>query len=247
MKNKNNDISQELLEAIERYLNGTMDLKERKDFDDYLKIDSDFRAQVEDVKTMLTGIETQALKEELNTFHQEIENKKSKIANYKKVRFLKLSKWAAAVAIVIAVGSICFFSISPNQKLYTKYFTPDPGLPTTMSSTNNFDFYDAMVSYKHGDYEKAIEKWIVLAEKHPKNDTLNYFIGMAHMNSKNVDEAIPFLERTVQSQDSFPLINEAYHYLGLAYLKEGNNKIAKKYFKSSNTDNSKKILSEITD
>lgn len=247
MKNKNNDISQEVLEAIERYINGTMDLKERKDFDDYLKIDSDFRIQVEEIKTILSGIETQALKEELNVFHQDIENQQNKKDNYKKIQFLKLSKWVAAAAVVIAMVSIWFFSSSPSQKLYAKYFAPDPGLPTTMSSTNNFDFYDAMVSYKHGDYKKAIEKWTVLLETKPQNDTLNYFIGMAHMNSKDVNRAIPFLERTVQSQDSFPLINEANHYLGLAYLKEGNIELAKKHFKLSKTDSSKKIILELTD
>ncbi|NJX14518.1 tetratricopeptide repeat protein [Tamlana crocina] len=247
MKNKNNDISQELLEAIERYVKGTMDLKERKDFDDYLKIDSNFRIQVEEVKTTIHAIEKQTLIEELNVFHQDIENKKIKKDNYNKIRFLKLSKWVAGAAVVIALLSIWFFSSSPNQKLYTKYFTPDPGLPTMMSSTNNFKFYDAMVNYKHGDYKKALEKWMLLAEKQPKNDTLNYFIGMAHMNSKDVTDAIPFLERTVQSQDSFLLKNEAHHYLGLAYLKEGNIELAKKHFKLSKTDSSKKIILELKD
>lgn len=222
-----------------------MELKERKDFDDYLKIDSDFRTQVEDVKTMINGIETQALKEELDIFHQDIEIKKSKKDNYKRIEFVRLSKIAASMAIIIAIGSIWFFSNLPNEKLYSKYFRPDPGLPSLMGSTNMPDFYKAMESYKQGDYQKAIAEWQVLNKAKPENDTVNYFLGLAHMANKTVAEAIPHLERVVQSEAPFPLINRAHLYLGLAYLKEGNTELAKKQLLASNTETSKRILAEM--
>lgn len=246
MKN-NSNISQELIEAIERYHKGTMNKKELKDFNDYLKIDPEFRIQVEDIKTMLLGIEAQSLKEQLDNFHDDIPNTIIKKPNNNKVRFLNYSKIAAAAAIIIAVGSIWFFSSSPNERLYAKYFKPDPGLPTTMSSTDNFDFYDAMVSYKHGDYQKAITKWQVIYEKQSNNDTINYFLGVAHLANKNIEDAIPFLEKTVQSQNAFPLINDAHYYLGLAYLNEGNRKLAKKHFSLSKTDIGKELVLKLTD
>lgn len=224
-----------------------MDEKELKDFNDYLKIDPEFRIQVEDIKTMLLGIEAQSLKEQLDNFHDDIPNSTIKKPNNNKIRFLNYSKIAAAAAIIIAVGSIWFFSSSPNEKLYAKYFKPDPGLPTTMSSTDNFDFYDAMVNYKHGDYEIAIDKWQTLVEKKPKNDTINYFLGVAHLANKNIEDAIPFLEKTVQSQNAFPLINDAHYYLGLAYLNGGNRKLAKKHFSLSKTDIGKELILKLTD
>ncbi|WP_339894049.1 tetratricopeptide repeat protein [uncultured Algibacter sp.] len=243
----NSDISKELLEIIERYINGSMTTQELKDFNQLLELDDDFKIKVADIKTMLTGIETQSLKEQLDEFHEDIPKTFIKKSVDKTVRYLNLSKMAAAAAIIIAVGSIWFFSTPENEKLYTNYFKPDPGLPTTMSSTDNFDFYDAMVKYKHGDYNIAIEKWQALVERKPENDTLNYFLGVAHLANKNVIDAIPFLERTVQSKDTFPLINDAHYYLGLAYLKEGNTELARIHIGLSNTNDAKELILKLTD
>ncbi len=224
-----------------------MTSQELKDFNQLIELDDGFKIKVEDVKTMLTGIEAQSLKEQLDEFHEDIPKTIVKNSIDKKVKFLNFSKIAAAAAMIIAVGSIWFFSTPQNEKLYANYFKPDPGLPTTMSSTDNFDFYDAMVKYKHGDYSIAINKWQTLVEKKPENDTLNYFLGVAHLANKNVIDAIPFLERTVESKDSFPLINDAHYYLGLAYLKEGNIELARKHLILSNIDTSKELISKLTD
>ncbi|MFD2725452.1 tetratricopeptide repeat protein [Hyunsoonleella rubra] len=245
----NSNIPQDLLEIIESYLDGTMTTQELKDFNRLLELDEDFRTQVEDVKTMLYGIEAQSLKEDLDEFHKDVSiTETEKNITSGKVRFLNYSKLAAAAAIVVAVGSIWFFSGNPNQSIYSKYYSPDPGLATTMSSSEtDFEFLDAMVNYKHGDYDLAIKKWGALSEKEPENDTLNYFIGSAYLANKNEAEAIPFLERAVEAEDDFVFLNDAYFYLGLAYIKEGNVELAKKYLTLSETDSAKIILSELTD
>jgi tetratricopeptide (TPR) repeat protein len=238
----NSNISQELLEAIERYINGTMEAKELKDFNEYLLIDDEFKTQVEDIKIMLLGIETQSLKEQLNEFHKDIPENKTD--NVNKIRFLSLRKIAVAAAIIIATGSFWFFNNPPNEKLYAKYFKPDPGLPTTMSSSDNFEFYDAMVHYKHGDYNVAIDKWSALNMKNPSNDSINYFLGVAHLANKNEEKAIPFLEKAVTNKQ-FTFLSDAYYYLGLSYLKDGNYIAAKKNLNLSDLDSSKSLLIEL--
>ena len=115
-----------------------------------------------------------------------------------------------------------------------------------MSSNNNFEFYDAMVSYKQGDYTTAINKWEKLLQAKPSNDTLNYFIGVAHLANKNEVEAIPFLN-VVTNYSNSAFLNESYYYLGLAYLKNNNVKLAKKNLNFSTVDNSKLILSKLND
>lgn len=243
---QNSNISQELFETIERYINNTMDAQELKDFNKLLEVDGAFKLQVEDIKNILLGIETQSLKEQLDDFHNEIP-KVTLNNSPKKTSFLFYSKIAAAAAIIIAVGSIWFFSSSPNQRLYAHYFKPDPGLPTTMGiGDDDFGFYDAMVNYKHGKYKLAIDKWKILSKKKPDNDTLNYFLGVAHLANKNEEDAIPFLERAVEDSD-FALLKDAHYYLGLAYLKFDNRTLAKKHLKLSNTEASKEILLKLTD
>lgn len=246
MKDKS-DISQELLEIIERYINGSMTSQELKDFNQLLELDNDFKVKVEDIKTMLLGIETQSLKEQLDEFHEGIPKTVVLNINKKKFEFFNFNKIAVAAAIIIAIGSIWFFNTPQNEKLYAKYFTPDPGLPTVMGTSDNFEFYDAMVNYKHGDYDIAIEKWELLQVKKPDNDTINYFLGVAHLANKNINDAIPFLERSIEAEDNFIFLDHAYLYLGLAYLKEGNIELAKKHLSLSNTDNSKELISKLTD
>ena len=223
-----------------------MNTRELNDFKQLLELDDEFKTKVEDIKTMLLGIENQSLKEQLDEFHKDLPKTKVKKPKDKKVRYLYYSKFAAAAALIIAVGSIWFFSTPQNEKLYTKHFKPDPGLPTTMSSTDNFEFYDGMVSYKHGDYDIAIEKWKTLNETNPENDTLNYFLGVAFLANKNVPDAIPYLENAADAEDNFAFLNDAYYYLGLAYMKEGNIELAKKNLSLSETDTSKLIFSKLT-
>lgn len=243
--NPNSNISQELLESIERYLNETMNLEELKTFEDKLNSDQAFKSQVEDVKTLLFGIEFQSLKEELNIFHESIINKENEKPS-SKVISLNFRKIAVAAVIIIAAGSFWFLNQNSNNKLYANYFTPDPGLATTMSETSNFEFYDAMVNYKQGDYKTAISKWEELYNIKPKNDTLNYFLGVAQMANKNEDKAISYLEKVTSLSDS-NFKNEAYYYLGLAYLKNDNLELAKKNLTFSTVDNSKALLSELND
>ncbi|MEZ4795705.1 MAG: tetratricopeptide repeat protein [Flavobacteriaceae bacterium] len=240
----NTNITQEQLEFIERCLNKTATSEELQAFNERLKNDKEFEVQVTDIKTLLLGIESQALKEKLNTFHEELlDNTNNKVAP---VKFLHFKKIAAAAILVIALGSFWFLSGNKNEKLYTKYFSPDPGLPTLMSENQNFVFYDAMVDYKQGEYKKAILKWEPLLKNSSKNDTLNYFLGMAQLANKQETKAIEYLQ-VVTNLDASAFKNEAYYYLGLAYLKANNVELAKKNLTFSTVDNSKKILTELYD
>jgi tetratricopeptide (TPR) repeat protein len=243
--NTNSNTSQEQLEAIERYINNTMAEDELKAFKAKLETDSEFKIQVEDIKTLLSGIEEQSLKEQLDDFHKDIKKQAYK-KDSAKVRYLQFRKLVAAAAIIIALGSFWLFNQNSNERLYSKYFTPDPGLPTTMSNSSNFDFYDAMVNYKQGDYKTAIKKWNLLNTNSPNNDTLNYFLGVAYLANKSEKEAIEFLEKSVKNEN-FSLIDDAYYYLGLSHLKEGNTELAKLYFKKSSVEKSQALISELED
>ena len=241
------DISQEEFEKIEAYLNGKLESNELIEFKAMLENDSDFKTKVEDIKTVLFGIETQELKEQLNIFHDDLEVEHTPIEGTEtKVRSIHWKKLAIAAVLIIAAGSFWFYNGNSNDKLYAKYFSPDPGLPTTMSSTANYEFYEAMVDYKQGNYITAISKWKTLQKVKPNNDTLSYFIGVAHLANKNEGKAISFLEHVTKNSE-FALSNDAHYYLGLAYLKKGNIEKAKANLQNSTIDNSKVLLSKLND
>lgn len=240
-------ITPEDFEYIENYLNGKLDSKDLQEFEQRLQTEPEFKAKVEEIKSVLIGIETQALKEQLHVFHEDIDTKttNSKIHNIKAHTF-NWKRLLIAAALIIAAGSFWFLNENSNERLYAKYFSPDPGLPTTMSSTADYEFYEAMVNYKQGDYKTAISKWETLQVKKPQNDTLNYFIGVAHLANKNEESAISFLEK-VSKNPEFVFVNDAYYYLGLAYLKTENIDKAKASLQNSTLENSHALLSELND
>ncbi|MEZ4801695.1 MAG: hypothetical protein R2797_02905 [Gelidibacter sp.] len=240
----NSNISQDLLETVERYYNGTMATEERAAFEARLQQDLAFNTQVEDIKTLLIGIETQSLKEKMNEFHDDLPIQMRIDEPSSKVRFLNFRKIAAAAIVIVALGSFWFLNHSGNEQLYNNYFKPDPGLPTTMSSSENFAFFDAMVDYKQGNYQKAISKWEKLHEESPQNDTINYFLGVAYLADDKANIALPYLEHTASRQESV-FNKDANYYLGLTYLKNNDIENAKKYLKLSHTENSKKLLKKL--
>lgn len=240
----NSNITPELLETVERYYNGTMARQERTHFEEQLHKDAAFKTLVEDLRITVLGIETQALKEQMEDYHKEVPTHNPLVTPTTKVRFLSFSKLAIAAGILITLGVFWFLSGSTNDRLYAKYFIPDPGLPTTMSASDNFAFYDAMVNYKQGDYHTAIAKWQKLEQKAPENDTLNYFLGVAYLADKNVEKAVPYLNKTTNNPESV-FLEDAYYYLGLAYLKSDKVEEASQAFQKSKSDKSREILKKL--
>lgn len=252
--NPNNNITQEELERIERYLNDTMPDEQRRQFEHQLNTDADFKLLVNDVKVLLLGIESASLKNNLDQFHDEMVPVKSldqpttsDASNRLKRTRIKMIKIMAAAAIILFVGSFWLESRSnATDRLFAKHFSPDPGLPTTMGANENFEFYDAMVNYKQGDYPTAISKWQALLASEQKNDTLHYFMGVAHLANGDEKEAINYLQNLTEN-DGNSFKKETAYYLGLAYLKADNVESAKKYLTFSGTESAQQLLSELND
>ena len=239
-----NDISQKEFERIEAYHNGKLLGDDLISFETKLNKDKDFRILVEDLRTVLFGIETQSLKEELDVFHKDITSIKTRVNDHSKVKTLNWKRLAVAAVLIIGLGSFWLLGENTNDRLYANYFTPDPGLPTTMSSNDQYEFYEAMVNYKQGKYKTAISKWETLHRVEQNNDTLNYFIGVAHLANKSEDLAIPYLKNAVVDKN-FPFANDANFYLGLAYLKINDVDKAIQSFENSDRPEANTILNKL--
>ncbi len=247
----NTNISQEQLETIERYLNNTMIHDERAAFEKKLETDTKFKLMFEDVKGSVLGIESAALKEKLNEYHSEMipvrELSSENSSNTTKSLRSRIFQLSIAASIALAFGLFYFMNQgSSSEKLFAKHFKVDPGLPTTMSTTTNYYFYDAMVNYKREEYTIAIEKWEGLLAEKPQNDTLNYFLGVANLAIGNEVDAIKYLKVASENQNNF-LKDDTYLYLGLAYIKAENIDMAKISLDKCNSEPCKDILSEIKD
>lgn len=244
--NNSENISQERFELIENYLEDKMSSVERTEFESRLITDPQLASQLEEVRSLILGIETAVLKDKMVAFHEDLTPVKSLETARSKGRN-PIWKWSVAAILIAAMGSFWMLrSGDQNDRLFAEHFSPDPGLPTTMSTTSNYVFYEGMVNYKQGDYKTALEKWSAIKDHSMGMDTLNYFRGVAHLANGDTESCIKYLQPLWNSEES-GFTNETAHYLGMAYLKGGDIEDAINYLTFSNEESAKKILSEIKD
>ena len=241
----NKNISQDHQELFERYLLDQMNKSEKESFEAQLTSVPDFKESFEHFKSTVRAIEEAGLRSKLNDYHSEIEGSKHKINRLNSSKKTYSYFVAASVTLILFfVGYRFFIKPNSNENLYSKYYTVDPGLPTVMGQSGNYDFYKTMVSYKQGKYELAIMEWKTLLAKRPDNDTLNYFLGSAYLAKNNVKSAVPFLKKVVQNKKSF-FYEDSQYYLGLIYLKENDIQKAKAHLLLSKNDKSGQILRQL--
>ncbi len=241
----NNNIPQDEFEIIENYILNKLNEEELMAFENKLARDVNLKKKVEEFRSLIESIEISALKEKMDEFHDEDFSNTISLTHKKNTNWYKKIAIAASIALLIGLGGFGIFNTkNSNQKLYSKYFKPDPGLPTVMSTTNEYDFYDAMVNYKRGEYDLAIKKWEVILTTKPQNDTINYFLGAAYLAANNEQKAIKHL-KIVTNNTRSNFNKDAFYYKGLAYLKTGNIELSKESLILSNSEKGKKIISEL--
>lgn len=215
-------ISPENQEAFERYLMDEMEVTERSHFLNDLEADAQLKSQFLEFKAMFRAIEEVGLRESMDRFHSEMEGSSTKIIQFPMARLYKI---AAIVVLLLGTGLWFVLRQNTDERLYKEYFTADPGLPTVMGTNDNYAFYEAMVDYKQGKYKVAIQKWQLLLGQKGTNDTLNYFLGAAHMANGETAASIPFFQR-VLGNDGSAFYNDAAFYQALAQLKLGKHEAA---------------------
>lgn len=234
-------ISNEDLVLISKILNNEADEDEKILFEKRIEKEPDFKSKAEEIKLLITGIREANLAKEMDRFHQKMDEGKKPENNIRRMNLIKFSWWAAA-ALVIIIAGIWFYTTGNNQHdIYANFYKPDPGLPTLMSSTENYDFEKAMVDYKMGEYAKAIDSWENLYEKNTNNDSLAYFLASAYLANNEPEKAKPLFEKMLQFKESDFLL-DTYWYLGLIYLDENEIQKGKEMIKKSNHQNKDKIL-----
>lgn len=210
------ELSEKDFERIEQFILGDMSAEEQQSFQKEMEADDELREIVLEQSNLIKSVEAEGLKAELDSIHSEL----YETNQGKKNPFLFFSI-AASIAVLIGF-SLWYFNLEDGPtELYAEYSYTDPGLPVPMSATDSYDFYDAMVDYKTEDYQEAIDKWTILLEAEPQNDTLNYYIGASYFNMDAFDQAKQYLDKILNSPKS-NFVYKAQYMLFLAELRRGN-------------------------
>lgn len=252
------DISPEVLERIERYLTGQMELAGIAAFEADLLAQPLLRAQTEEVRLLITGIREFSVAEKLNGFHEGLAAGSNGAVHPASAATAKIEKpvpkigtlkrWLVAASVIVVVGIGAFLALdggSQRKDLFAVYYEKDPGLLSAMGSTSdNYDFDRAMIDYKKGANAAAIKTWEQLLKKSPANDTLQYFLGSAWLAEGKASTALDYFTKVIgHGPGSF--LSEAYWYAGLALLKEGKKEEAMAMIRKSTRPEKEELLEKL--
>ncbi len=238
--NKSIQDNQETQELIDNYILGNLDNTQMDSFNERLKTDPEFQVMVNDQENIARSVEEYNLRNSLNDFHDEIIEEPER-----KWLTPGLLALAASVLLLIGVSSWAFlFTGNSAQKVFAENFRPDPGLPTTMGTATQYEFYYGMVSYKRKEYTEAILRWESLYASDPKNDTIVYFLGVANLANGNARQAENYLKLANEKTESV-FYEDIQYYLALTYLKEHKITEAKKILSKSTSPAGIKLFKQI--
>lgn len=242
----NHNIPEDEIILIEGYLTNTLGAEERVAFEHKLLQNSDLQQKINELKLLLLGIQETEIKTRLSEFHQGLvsNNGSLPLKVSKKLNFPRMAI-AASVLVLLSMAIWGIWFRQPlHQKLFSRYYSPDPGLATVMSQSDSYDFEKAMVEYKNEAYQQAIEAWEVLLAKKPGNDTLIYFIGSAQMAMEQYEKARENLKQ-VAGHSSSAFQRDACWYLGMYYLRENQKRMAIEYLTQSGYTEATALINEI--
>lgn len=227
------DLTPEEFELIDDYLQNELQGANLIAFEHQLKHDVVLQEKVKELQLLQLAIAESSLEADLETFY-----KQQPIHKLKDTKSFSLKIIALAVSMTLIIGfAFYYFLLQNKQALYTQYYKPDPGLITAMGSSDQYEFQKAMVEYKNGEYNSAIEAWKNQLKTNPQNDTLLYFLGAAYQANRNKDSAASYLLKVANFPNS-AFHNDANWYLGLIYIQNKQKDKAVEYLKRS--DHTKK-------
>ncbi len=152
---------------------------------------------------------------------------------------------AASFLLLIGISTWAIFKTGDSSdELFAAYFKPDPGLPTTMGTSSDYEFYYGMVSYKRKEYGYAILRWEPLYAASPENDTLVYFLGVANLANGNARQAKKDLQLAEKKTESV-FYDDIQYYLALSFLKENRIEEARTTLENSDSPKSSALLNKL--
>ena len=265
--NAPNNITSEEWNDIEIWLDQNDVQRETPLLNEKLTQIPNFAKKIECVKKTREDIEDSIRQSRIKAFHHDIpfspvspdgpnspdsylnvsvDEKVSGIKNMANKIIKPYTFWYAGAAVLAALLGIFWMMkiSSTSEKIFATYFKPDIGLPLKMSTGNTYGFYEGMLDYKQENYEEAIEKWQVLLEAKPKNDTLNYFLGVAYLALGNAAKSLEFLENQERFRQGI-FKEDAAYYTALAKIKEGKLEEARVFLQKYPAKRNTALLNEL--
>ena len=211
------NITSEMIDLFDRYLKNQMGPEEKQGFENTLAHDPEWLSEFEEHKALRELIQLGNMKFQLDQIDRKLSSSGSK---------RRTVPWryaaAAVILLLLGFGGYQMFLQPKEIDLYSAFYNPDPGLPTTMGGEGQTLFSEAMIDFKLGDYRAALSRMQRINER-VLGDTLLFYLGQAYLGDKQYERAVPVFHRIVLL-DRSSYRKKAQWYLALGNLKIGNRK-----------------------
>lgn len=236
-------------ELIEQYVQGKLSGNLLDEFKNKLAADAVFRNEVALEQALVRNLKEagrNAMRLQFENYHQEMTqqsyqhaptqvapswiDKVKEFINDKLTWLNAKPYWAMAVAsiILLVTSTLLFFNTRTTpEDIYAAYYTPYP-VETFRSAPSGIDLAtEAAVAYNAGDYQRSISLYKQLLATGADEKAL-FYLANAYLAANLPQQAINTYETYLQQYQEFA--PEAKWYLGLSYIKVGQDSKAKKLF-----------------
>ena len=202
-------------DKIDMYLTDKMSATEKAQFENDIQQSTELKTQLEEQKLLMEMVEIGTLKNQLNNIDQKWDRLKK---DEKRLDFRNLSI-AATLVLMIGIG-LTWWVTKPepvSDQVFASMYAADPGLPSRMDESLEFEFDDAMVDYKMGDYNKSTIKFLTLSRDKIKPDSVQFYLAMSYLGDQKYKQAYETLK--VFIPEDTRLHQKGEWYLALVALK----------------------------
>ncbi len=222
-------------EIIEKFIDNELDGEQLQWFQEQLRENKQFMEQCRlqlEVQEALQEEDVIRVRQKLDNIYSgsfEKQNPKYKIGWTK-------AFWIAASMALLIIGSIGLYSHLSNpgnspSELYNQFYEPYETYTWVRSAEKgSMDMIgQALENYENNNYEKAWKLFSQVLHSNKDNLMASFYGAIAGMETGRHQESITLLKNIIKRGQSL-VYQQAKWYLGLCYLKTGQNQEAKSVF-----------------
>lgn len=223
---------------IQKYILEELSKEEVIKFEKAMKENPDFALEVDNHRQIAKSIEYyggQKFKTRIKDIYEEV---RPEIISKKKPkqRYFSIFKIASAALLATILMFLLNQYMTPTtkitpQEIYAQNFKTYNWNPSLRSDEATVNLDRALNLYTSKSYDEAIPLIESLIEENPNNIPARLAIANAHLENDSAEFAIPHLEH-ILTLDDVLYQDQANWYLGLAYLRMGQQAEAKSIFQN---------------
>jgi len=205
------------MELIERYLNDELSAEERKQAEQRMSADPEFRRKLEVFREF-----RQIYSEDSQSFRTLL---KEVDEEYRQDRKPKNHYWliAASVSLIGLLAAAYFLFLSPvsqPEELYAQNFSLPADNLTVRGDEDQQLLNEAMALYNNRQLDEALQRFDAWQAQHGDTIPVVFYSAMSHMGQGEMDSAIEQLKTIMLDRSADASYSAASRwYLALAYLK----------------------------